>query len=432
MLLTAGAAGMYCGSCMHDNALARAMRELGDDVLLQPIYTPIRTDETDIAEDRVFFGGIHVFAMQKMPWLSKLPQSLRSWMDWPRLIRFVTRRAGSTDPASLGELTLSMLRGHEGRQSDEVHRFVDWLCNEIQPDAVIFSNLLIGGSIPEIRRRCPNCRVVVLLQGDDIFLDHLQPHHRSSAIELMQNLSAQVHQFVSHSHFYRQKMSDLLSLPDGKVAVHPLSISLPPASGCDPEEAKSSDGVSPFRIGYLARIAPEKGLDRLADAFIRIANQTGFEHVELHAAGWLGNHHKAYLAGIKSKIDSAGFADRFTYHGSPERDEKFKLLRSFDVLSVPAPYEDPKGLFILESLAVGTPVIQPDHGAFGELLRDLGGGELVNPDEIDALAEALQRSVMQPDRKNELLVGVAERLQERHSIDAAAKRMREACQSPTG
>src|SRR5437762_1513939 len=63
--ITAGAAGMYCGSCMHDNTLVAALHQLGHDAILLPTYTPLRTDEEDISQQRVFFGGINVYLQQK-------------------------------------------------------------------------------------------------------------------------------------------------------------------------------------------------------------------------------------------------------------------------------------------------------------------------------------------------------------------------------
>src|SRR5207302_10706137 len=73
--ITAGAAGMYCGSCMHDNTLAAALIAKGHDALLIPTYTPIRTDEADVSQRRVFFGGSTVSLQRKSgyfaitPWL---------------------------------------------------------------------------------------------------------------------------------------------------------------------------------------------------------------------------------------------------------------------------------------------------------------------------------------------------------------------------
>src|SRR6188768_1752046 len=114
--LAAGAAGMYCGSCLHDNTLAAALLKLGEDVVLVPIYTPIRTDEQDVSEPRVFFGGINAYLQQKIPLFRRTPRWLDGWLDHPALLRLVAGRGLSVDPAKLGGMTVSMLRGEEGNQ----------------------------------------------------------------------------------------------------------------------------------------------------------------------------------------------------------------------------------------------------------------------------------------------------------------------------
>ncbi|WP_430453756.1 glycosyltransferase family 4 protein [Rhodopirellula europaea] len=435
VFLTAGAAGMYCGSCMHDNAIAKALRAGGDDVLLQPVYTPIRTDESTIASERVFFGGIHVYLLQQMPWLRWLPRWTRSWMDRPSLIRMLTRRAVKTDPAKLGELTLSMLRGEHGRQSEEVGRLVDWLAKDIQPDAIIFSNLLIGGAIPTIRRRLPNTRLVVTLQGDDIFLDHLPADARSKAIALCSDLSNQVDVFVSHSEFYRDKMGAMLGIPHERFDIHPLSIDLAPFAIPPSEDSAGEQPPKPldkskdeFRIGYLARLAPEKGLHHLVDAFLQIGAMPEHSNVTLHAAGWLGEHNIPYLDELRSRIAKAGLNDRFVVHESPDQSTKIELLRQMDVLSVPAPYEDPKGLFLLEAMACGIPVVQPDHGAFTEVVQSTGGGILFHPENTDALIHELIGLKNDPDRRAALGETGRQSVHQRHHIESAAEHMRRTCQ----
>ena len=85
--LTAGAGGMFCGSCMHDNAVAKAMMQQGCDIQLVPTYTPIRTDEEDVSVDQVFFGGINVFLQQKIPLLRLVPGFLDRFLDNAWLIR---------------------------------------------------------------------------------------------------------------------------------------------------------------------------------------------------------------------------------------------------------------------------------------------------------------------------------------------------------
>jgi len=93
--LTAGAAGMYCGTCLQDNTLAAALRARGCDVLLVPLYTPIRTDETDVSLDRVFYGGINVYLQQKSALFRHTPWLFDRLLDLPALLRWATGRAVS-------------------------------------------------------------------------------------------------------------------------------------------------------------------------------------------------------------------------------------------------------------------------------------------------------------------------------------------------
>ena len=160
--LTAGAGGMFCGSCMHDNALAAAMKRSGWDIQLVATYTPIRTDEADISVDHVLFGGLNVFLQQKVPLLRFLPAALDRFLDNPKLIRRVTAKAMHTDPKTLGALAVSMLKGTLGNQRKEVFEMVRWL-KLAEPDVLIFTNALIGGSVPELKRQF-DVPVIVTLQ----------------------------------------------------------------------------------------------------------------------------------------------------------------------------------------------------------------------------------------------------------------------------
>ncbi|QDT04161.1 Glycogen synthase [Rubripirellula lacrimiformis] len=417
VFLTAGAAGMYCGSCMHDNAIARAMIAQGVDCLLQPVYTPIRTDEISVASDEVFFGGIQIYLLQQMPWLRFVPGPLRRTLDWPPLLRWATGRTHSTDAAKLGDLAVSMLRGEQGRQASEVKRLAHWLADDIRPDAVLLSNLLIGGSLPAIRSALPNTRLAVMLQGDDIFLDFLPPKQRQQAIELCQELVPSVDRFIVHSQFYADKMQRMLNIPDHQLVVTPLSIDVAPFAETITPLPKPADE---FRLGYLARIAPEKGLHHLVDAFTRLAADDEHHDMTLHAAGWLGGNHQTYLDDLHAKIEQASLSHRFTYHGSPSLSEKIAYLSSLDLLCVPTDYEDPKGLFVLEALAAGVPVLQPDHGAFGELITSTGGGQTYRPGNLDDLIRAIEDTKRNPQQRSQWAKAGYDAVHQRHSVQQSA------------
>jgi glycosyltransferase involved in cell wall biosynthesis len=385
--ITAGAAGMFCGSCMHDNTLARAMHKLGHDVSLVPLYTPIRTDEESIAVDRVFYGGISVYLEQNFPLYRRLPQWMVRWLDRPAIIRWATSFGISTEASSLGGLAVSVLKGMDGNQRAEVERLAKWLAEDLQPQAIVFTNMLVAGGVPEIKRRW-NVPVVVTLQGDDIFLNGLVEPFRSQALAEIARLDSSIDAYLTNSVYYADYMADQLSLSREKFHIIPLGIDTLDFEAL-PALPTAGEPSRPLTIGYLARLAPEKGLHVLVDAFILLKQRPEHTATRLHIAGWLGPQHRKYAQEQFSKLRAAGLEEYFQYFGEVDRPAKLKFLRGIDVLSVPTVYREPKGLFVLEALAAGVPVVQPAHGAFLELIAATGGGALCRPEDPDHLSETL-------------------------------------------
>ena len=221
--LTAGAAGMYCGSCLHDNTLAAALVRLGVDIQLIPTYTPIRTDEQDVSADFVFFGGINVYLQQKSALFRWLPSALDRILDRPWLLRRATVRSTAIDPKFLGDLAVSMLRGEHGYQRKEVRRLCRFLASDVRPNLVVLTNMLIGGCIPELKRTL-GVPVLVTLQGDDAFLEYLPEPHKTRCFEQIRRLVRDVDGFLVHSRYYAEFMTGYFGIPPDKLHVVPLGI----------------------------------------------------------------------------------------------------------------------------------------------------------------------------------------------------------------
>jgi glycosyltransferase involved in cell wall biosynthesis len=419
--LTAGAAGMICGSCLHDNALARALIDLGHDVQLIPLYTPIRTDEPDVSREQVFYGGINMYLQQKMPLFRWLPKWLDRWLDQPWILRWASGRSVRIDPKEVADLALSVLRGADGFQRKEVERLADWLTGELKPDVIVFSNILTAGCVAEIKRRLA-VPVVVTLQGDDSFLRGLPDEYQSQAVELISRLAENVDAFIANSEFYKEAMADYLRLDRAKIAVVPLGLDTRDYEPAPSAPNRPAGESLPPTIGYLARLAPEKGLHVLAAAFQRLRTLPGTENARLRIAGWLGESQRAYADKVFNGLRSAGLGEAFEYLGEVDRRGKLDFLASLDVLAVPTTSQEPKGLFVLEAIAAGVPVVQPDHGAFPEMLRDLEGGLLHRPEDAEHLAERIHELLLDPQRRSELAATGRLNLQARRS----ARRMAEA------
>jgi glycosyltransferase involved in cell wall biosynthesis len=394
--ITAGAAGMYCGSCMHDNTLVVALRRLGHDALLIPTYTPIRTDEPDASQPRVFFGGINVFLQQKLALFRYTPRFLDRLLDAPGLLRWAGRFASKTRAEELGDLTISMLKGERGHQRKEVLQIAEWLSNEGRPDIIVLSNILLSGMVHEIGQRI-NVPVLCTLQGDDIFLEALPLVARAQALTLIRAHAADIQGYLTTSSFYADFMADYLGLDRERMHVVYPGLNLDGHDG-----TPTARHAPPYTIGYFARICPEKGLHVLAEAYRLLRKRPGAPACRLRIAGWLGDHNKKYLQDILDKLAEAGLADEVERVDCPDHKSKVEFLKSLDVLSVPTTYREPKGLYVLEAWANGVPVVQPSHGSFPELIEATGGGELSRADDAHDLARVLGELLQSPERRREL------------------------------
>ena len=394
--IAAGAAGMYCGTCIHDNTLAAALQRKGHEVALIPTYTPIRTDEADVSIHRVFYGGINVYLQQKSALFRHTPWMLDRLFDSPSLLKGLSRLSASTSAKDLGSLTVSVLQGEEGQQKKELAKLVKWLKDSYEPDLVQLTNSMFVGFAREMKKTL-NVPILCALQGEDIFLEDLIEPYKSRALKLLQVRASEVDGYIAPCQYYADFMAEYLDITPNRIDVVHLGLNL-----SDYGVHQTDLAETPFVIGYLARICPEKGLHLLVDAFYRLANQVGLDNVQLKVAGYLSKKDEPYLEQLIKQIDAWGLSNAFDYWGEVDRHQKIDFLNSLHVLSVPTTYQESKGLFILEALANGVPVVQPRHGSFPELITATGGGILVDAESPDAIADGVYQLMSDRDHREQL------------------------------
>lgn len=394
--IATGAAGMYCGTCLHDNTLASALLRKGHKVALIPTYTPIRTDEKDVSIDHMFFGGINVYLQQKSAIFRHTPWILDRMLDSPLLLNWLSRLSASTDAKDLGSLTVSVLQGEDGNQRKELSKLVSWLRDSYKPDLIQFNNCMFVGFAREIKKEL-KVPVLCALTGEDLFLEGLIEPYRSTALQVLRERSRDMDGFISVSEYYKEFMSRYLQVPEDKIHLARLGINLEGHG-----EVERPLNQNPFTIGYLARICPEKGLHLLVESFRRLAQRLGPGGIKLKVAGYLGKKDQLYFEQIQKQIHEWNLANHFEYLGEVDRKQKIDFLNSLSVLSVPTTYQEPKGLFVLEALANGVPVVQPRHGSFPEMLERTGGGVLVEPLDPESLADGIEKLLKNPDLARQL------------------------------
>jgi len=415
--LTPGAAGMYCGSCMRDNALTTAFRRQGHDALLVPLYTPLKTDEKNNSAGRIFFGGLNVFLQQKTSMFRNTPGWLDRALDHPGLLNFATSFGIRTKPHELGELTVSMLKGEDGNQKKEVDKLAEWLKGTHKPDVVILSNAILCGMLRRLKQDI-DAPIIVTLQGEDFFLDGLPDDLREESWKLLAERAAEADGFIAVSKYYADEMTRRLKLSPNKVhAVH-NGIEL---DGYAPASAPPTVPT----IGYLARFAVEKGIRTLLDAFIKLKAMPGMASARLRLAGSLTPTEQPLFDELKATAAKAGFAAAVDFLPNVSREDKVKFLQSLSVLSVPAAYGESFGLYVLEALACGVPVVQPSNAAFPELLAATGGGILCEPNNSDDLAKKLAELLAQSDVARALGETGRRVVLEKYGIDSVARELAE-------
>ena len=413
--LTAGAANMYCGSCLRDNALAGELIRMGHDVTLVPLYTPTKTDEPNASSQaKVLFGGISVYLQSHAPLFRRTPWILDRLWDSRWALKAAAKRSLDVDPQELGKLTVDMLEGGKGPLAKEFRKFESWLQQQERPDVISLPNSLLI-SVAQSIRGVFGGPVVCTLQGEDLFLDNLLEPWRSRALELIREHVKRVHAFIAVSDWHADSMAEVLSIPRDKVHSVPLGVKTADFMRA-PERG---DGI--FRVGYLARIAPEKGLHLLAEAWREFRSRYTLP-AQLEAAGYLAPEHEAYLNSIRAQMKEWGLGEEFVYRGELDRQQKLSFLTSLDAFCVPAAYDEPKGIYVLEAMASGVPVVAPARGALLEHINACEGGLLVAPDDAASICEALIELAENPVRARALGASGHFGVERHRSLQHMAKR----------
>lgn len=394
-LLTPGTGSYFCGSCLRDDALARELRAQGHAVRMVPLYLPFALEEAPReAPERVHMGGINLYLRHKAPLLRHAPRWISNLLDRDSLLRLASTRQGMTDAHELGAMALSMLRGEEGGQAPEMEDLARWIAAEAPSDVVLLSNALLAGLLRPLKRALA-IPILCTLQGEAPFLDELPEPFRARAWAALAERAAEIDAFVAVSRHYGELVRERLRFPAERLHVVHNGIDVHELSPADPQPAAPA-------IGFMARLCKDKGIHTLVEAFVLLARRARVPGLRLCAAGVMLASDRPLVEELRARLAREGLAGDAELEPNVTRERKLGLLRSIRVLSVPATYGESFGLYLLEALACGVPVVEPHSGAFPELLAATGGGLLCQPDDPRSLADALEELLLDPERAREL------------------------------
>lgn len=410
---------MYCGNCFRDNALVAEFRRRGHEVLMIPLYLPMTLDEEDQSSGiPVFFGGINVYLEQKLPLLGKMPDWLHKQLASPSLLKWASGRAAKTRASDLGDLTLSMIKGEEGKQVREIDELVNYLRQHQVPDVVSLSNALLVGMARKLKRDL-KVPIVCTLQGEDSFLDGLPNSHREKTWQTLSERCRDVDLFIAPSQYFADLMGKRLNIPAEKMTiVH---------NGLHLDGWKTSDSApNPPVVGFFARMCREKGLDTVVDTFILLKKRDRIKNLKLHVGGAMGPTDEPFVNELKLRLQGSGVLGDATFFSNLTKEQKQEFFRRISVMSVPAMYSEAFGLYLLEAWAAGVPVVQPPAAAFSELVAATGGGLIARSATPEALADGIEEILGDDFKRGAMGRSARAMIEERFTAEVMARNMTEA------
>jgi len=371
----------YCGNCLRDSKYVKALRKMGHEVIKVPMYLPLFADEHDLTNTPVFYGAISIYLKQLYPVFDKAPRWFDSLLNTKPMLKLAAGMAGSTSANGLSEMTLSMLKGEHGHQHEELDRMIDWIQHHYPADVIHLSNALLSGFAPRIKEKL-GVKVYCSLQDEDVWVDVMKPEFRKEAWDLMHENAGSIDGFIAVSEYFANFTKKRIGLPDEKVRTIHL--------GIDPADYEYIPIATKDRnIGFISRLCKSNGLDILIGAFIQLKNQSGFEDVKLILTGGSTGEDRAFLRKMKHRLKQSGLLNQVEFLSNFEEEGRREFFRRISVLSVPVPEGEAFGLYMLESMASGVPVVQPALGAFPEIIQKSGGGIVYEPNKPEALGKAL-------------------------------------------
>lgn len=411
----------YCGNCLRDSKFVSTLIKNGHNVVKVPMYLPLFSDEHDISDVPVFYGAISIYLKQLYPVFRKAPKWFDNFLNSKPLMKFAAGMAGSTNAKGLEEMTVSMLLGEQGKQSEELDKMIDWIAENCKPDIIHLSNALLLGLARRIKQKL-NIPVVCSLQDEDVWVEVMKPSFREKVWKLMTERAKDVDCFISVSDYFSRQILTWMDIPVEKIKTVHL--------GVDPADYKFVPQNQKKReIGYISRMNHDNGLDILIDAFIELKKHDRFSDVHLHITGGSTAEDSKYIKDQKKKLEDLGLRTFSHFWEGFEGNHRMNFLSRMKIISVPVRNGEAFGIYLSEAMASGIPVVQPELGAFPEIINKSGGGVVYNPNNYQTLSEALIKLLDDEGRIEKLSLEARNSVENNFNINIQSEKLIEVYES---
>ncbi|GHT12865.1 hypothetical protein AGMMS4956_08140 [Bacteroidia bacterium] len=395
----------YCGNCFRDNLHANALRNAGHNVVIMPLYLPLK-DQSFLADTPLFFPATSYYVSQKFFTKRTMPRWVGKLLGTNFFLRIASSFAGTTSAAGMEGMTLSMINGTDIAFEQQVKNLIEWIKQDGKPDVIHLSSTLVIGIAKAIKQAL-DIPLVCSLQDEEVWIDKLEKHYADTAWQgILENIQY-VDTFIASSRFYKNVVEQRFPQIKNIQVVYP---------GLDTAKYASNNYPTAPTIGFFYRMNEENGLGILAEAFVKLKKRGGFERVRLRIGGGYTSENNAFLKRVRTIL--LPYNNAVDWCETYSLSEHARFYKEITAICVPITFDEGVGLYLCEAFAAGRPAIEPAAGSFPEIVGD--AGILYSPNSSDALADALEKLLTDKDLQNQCRANALKLSAERYSQSTLA------------
>ncbi len=366
----------YCGNCFRDNLQALALRKAGHEVVIMPLYLPLKQASFQ-GDVPLFFPATTYYVEQKMFGNRRMPSWMKRMLGSDTMLDMASSLSGTTSAEGMEDMTLSMIEGEGLAFEENVKQLIDWVKQTEKPDVIQLSSSLLLGIAKELKRET-KLPIVCSLQDEEVWIDSLKSEFAEKAWQGVLANAKYVDRFITTSYYYQQIVETRLPQLGHVDVIYP---------GIDVTKYQSDEYPADPTIGFFYRMNELDGLDILADAFVLLKQRDTIPNLKLRIGGGYMSPDKKLVKQVKRTLKP--YANDVVIEDTYDMDEHADFYRMITVLTVPLRFQEGVGLYLCEAFAAGRPAVEPNTGSFAEIVGN--GGLIYEPNDAQHLADTLEK-----------------------------------------
>ncbi|KAA6329167.1 hypothetical protein EZS27_022002 [termite gut metagenome] len=331
----------YCGNCFRDSLHANALKRAGHEIVVMPLYLPLR-DRSFPADSPLFFPATSLYLAQKYFRTKSMPRWMDRMLNSDFSLNMAASFSGTTSSEGLENMTLSMIQGEDTVFQQQVYTLIHWLKEQEQPDIIHLSSSLIIGIAKAIRQTLPDIPIVCSLQDEEVWIDALKDTDAQTAWQGIAYQSRYIDRFVTSSHYYKEYIENRLPQIKGVEVVYPGVDTTKYASGQYPEAPT---------LGFFYRMNELNGLGILTEAFVKLKKTDSIKNLRLRIGGGYTSTDRKFIKQIRRLLSP--YVEDVDWLDTYSLQEHAAFYKSISAICVPITFDEGVGLYLCEAFAAG-------------------------------------------------------------------------------